>query len=361
VKIVQIVTQLHAGGAQRVALLLADGLRERGHGVETWFLYQLRSAFTGDAGISVILPSSPSRPQAAALPARLIARLRAGRFDAVLTHTHYSNIIGQLAATIAGIPARVAVQHNPVETYPSGARLLDRMFGTLGLYTDIVSVSHTIASSYATYPSAYRAKSIVIPNAVPTPPPTVDPALLRRYGIPSGVPLLLNVGRLHPQKDQRILIRALGEISEAHLVIVGEGELRSQLEQLAGELRVQSRLHLIGEIPWEDTMALMRQSDLFVFPSLYEGMPLVVIEAMTSGQVIIGSDIPSIREVLGDAGEFVMPSDPESLASAITSLLANPDRRRELSHRARDRARLFSLEKVSEAYLSVVTNRVDGK
>src|SRR5579862_2656763 len=125
-KIVQVITQMEGAGAQRVAYLLHQAFLERGHEAELWFLYRKRPAYEGKPGVRVFCNSKPSGLGYLSLVARLYKAIRAYRPGVIVAHTYYANILAHLAGAFAGVKCRVAVQHNPVETYPEAARQVDR-------------------------------------------------------------------------------------------------------------------------------------------------------------------------------------------------------------------------------------------
>jgi glycosyltransferase involved in cell wall biosynthesis len=353
-KIVQLVTQMEAGGAQRAAILLSEGLRERGHEVETWFLYLKRPAFHGAPGMRVLLERKPSLLDTCTIPARLVLALRAYAPDVLITHTHYANVIGQVAAQICRIPRRIAVQQNPVDAYPRFARAADYVFGALAIYSDVVAVSEAVADSAQKYPTSYRRKIKVVHNAVSSPSEVQIADVRAKYGLPSDARLLVNVGRLAYQKNQRTLIEALVKLPDAHLAILGEGELREVLESLAHSLRVEDRVHFLGELPWADAISITRTADIFVFPSHFEGLSLALVEAMSLGLPVVASDIPPNREALEDAGIFVPPTSADDLARAIGRVLADPELAQQMRTGSLRRAEAFSLRKMSDGYESLL-------
>ena len=350
-KIVQVVTQMEAGGAQRVAVLLAAALRERGHEAETWFLYQKRPAFSGVPGVRVLLDRRPSAAAGGVLVARLARALRASAPGAVITHTHYANVVGQVAARLAGVPTRIAVHQNPLTSYPRLARRADYLLGTGRTYSSVVAVSEAVARSAAAYPEAYRGRMRVVHNAVAAPAADAPPHGLRaRYGLPEGAPLLVNVGRLARQKNQAAIVEALPGLPGVHLAIVGEGELRGPLQELCRARGVDDRVHFLGELPWEEGIAVARGSDAFVFPSLFEGMSLALMEAMALGLPVVAGDVPAIREALQGAGLLVAPTDADGLAAAAGRVLRDPALRARLSAASRRRAEDFSLQRMADGY-----------
>ena len=170
------------------------------------------------------------------------------------------------------------------------------------------------------------------------------------WHLPKSAPLLLNVGRLAHQKNQALLLEALIHLPKAHLLLVGEGELQTSLHKRVAELQLDKRVHFLGELNAGDVQALLAICDVFVFPSWFEAMPMAVIEAMVSGIPIIASDIPALREVLGEAGIFVPPASAKELATAIQAVLDSATLANHLRQRLSERARVFSLQKMVDSY-----------
>jgi glycosyltransferase involved in cell wall biosynthesis len=156
-----------------------------------------------------------------------------------------------------------------------------------------------------------------------------------------------NVARLAKQKGQRTLVEAAPLVLERHpetrFVIVGDGELRGELEQLAHGLPFEFR----GQR--DDIPAQLAEMDVFAFPSLFEGLCLAVIEAQAAGVPVVATPVGGIPENVrdGETGLLVPPRDPVALAGAINELLDDPRRARELAERARPRVfERYSLERM---------------
>jgi len=152
------------------------------------------------------------------------------------------------------------------------------------------------------------------------------PVSRARLGVPEGVPLLLAMGRLHPNKGFDTLIEALAGIAEAHLVIAGEGPEREALTTLAARHGVGARTHLIG---WrDDQAALLAGADLFVCPSRHEPLGNVVLEAWSAARPVVAAAAQGPAELIedGTTGLLVPPEDPAALAASVSSLLAEPRR-----------------------------------
>jgi glycosyltransferase involved in cell wall biosynthesis len=355
-KIVQIVTQMEAGGAQRVAVLLAEALRQRGYDSEVWFLYLKRPSHSHLPGVKVLFEQPPHGLDYLTIARRLHREMRTTRPDVVITHTHYANVMGQVIAQICKVPQRIAVQHNLFYTYPKLAAWVDQLLGATSIYTANVAVSGEVVNSAAQYPQAYRQKLTRIYNGIPLQvnANATDPhqahAIRQRWGLPLDAPLLLNVGRMARQKNQGKLLEALAEIESAHLVILGDGELRQHLQLQVKDLNLTERVHFLGELPADDVAGLLAAADLFVFPSLFEAMPMAVIEAMNAGLPVVASDIPPLREALGNAGHFAPAADAQALAAEITHVLRSPELAQQLRQKAKQRSDSFSLETMASAY-----------
>ena len=355
-KIVQIMTVMEAGGMQRVAYLLSEALKERGHETGLWFLYKKRPAYDHVPEAKSFLGHKPGASDVIPLLLNLRREMSATKPDVVISHTYYANVLGQLAAMMSGVASRIAVHHNPAESFPAVARLVDKVCGTLPVYGTNVAVSDAVVTSMDDYPKMYRGKLRRIYNGIPFPSKKVQSAATRiRFGLPADRPLLLNVGRLADQKNQIALFPLLAELPEAHLALVGDGELRFELQEKAKSLGIADRTHFLGEIPNEQVHEVMASADLFLFPSNYEAMPIVLLEAMSLGLPIVASDIPGNREVLGSAGVIADFGSPECV-SGVRAILADAQSSANLGSKARARASDFQLETMVSGYERLFAN-----
>lgn len=166
-----------------------------------------------------------------------------------------------------------------------------------------------------------------------------------------------SVGRLVDQKNYRRLIQAipsvLEEVPKAHLILIGDGENRSTLEEEATAQGVEQRVTFAGELPRDDVYAALHQFDLFVMPSLWEGFCNAVVEAMAAGLPVVCSDISTLREVVGDAALYANPSDPSDIGRAIIELLKSDlAAQKKWGERARRRAtERYTIERTAEKYV----------
>jgi glycosyltransferase involved in cell wall biosynthesis len=203
----------------------------------------------------------------------------------------------------------------------------------------------------------------VVPNGIdtdlfrPRPPSEVRAEL----GLPEG-PLFVCVGRLSRDKGYQHAVRALalldGKTSNARLVIVGDGEERPRLEQLAQDLNLDGRVTFAGSQPPELVPLYLAAADAFLFPTERdEAAPLVLPQAMASALPVVASRIGGITEVLGDSrryGILIRPGDTEALADAMRELLREDVFRRQLGEAARERVLAeYTLERMVERTLDV--------
>lgn len=170
------------------------------------------------------------------------------------------------------------------------------------------------------------------------------PSSRTQFGIPEHVPVIVFVGGMdnaHDFKGVRELLEALVQIPDAHLLLVGEGELRKKYEARAVELGVMTRCHFVGKLADDGLVSAYRTADAFAFPSTSaaEAFGLVAVEAQACGVPVVASDLPGVRTVIedGKTGLLVKPGDVASLRTALVALLADPSRRAEMGIAARVR------------------------
>ncbi|ELZ36066.1 glycosyl transferase family protein [Halorubrum saccharovorum DSM 1137] len=167
-------------------------------------------------------------------------------------------------------------------------------------------------------------------------------------------PVILGVGSLTPQKDFPTLVRAFNRLrsqQDARLVILGEGDRREELESLIQRYGIGDSVDLPGFV--DNPFKYMKQADVFVLSSRWEGFGNVIVEAMACGTPIVSTNCPSgPAEILqnGKYGQLVRTGDPEALAAAVQATLAEPPAPDPLIERAKE----FSVERVADKYLATL-------
>jgi glycosyltransferase involved in cell wall biosynthesis len=157
--------------------------------------------------------------------------------------------------------------------------------------------------------------------------------------------IVLTVARLDAQKGHRYLLEAAAQLPGVSFVMAGAGPEEESLQRQAAEFGVADRVSFLGHR--DDVPVLLAGCDLFVLPSLFEGLPLAILEAMAAGKPVISSAVGGAPEVIveGETGLLVPPADAATLAAGIRSLAADPNRRRRMGAAGRARVReMFSAE-----------------
>jgi glycosyltransferase involved in cell wall biosynthesis len=272
-----------------------------------------------------------------------LARIMSERKIHILrTHQYHANFYGRLAARRVNVPCVVASVHN---IYTRDRKLHRRLFNRyLARYTDkIVAVSEPVRADILKYDRVAPEKITVITNGVDvTRFADVDGAPVRdELGLPEDAFVVGTVGRLTEQKDQKTLLEAasrLKNIDDVRVIIIGDGPLMEELRSLSVRLGISDRTVFTGMR--RDIPALLAAMNVFVLPSLWEGMPNALIEALAAGKPLIATDIPPFRAIIDstDVAMLFPERDARSLAGAIERLQADPGLCEHLGMAARERA-----------------------
>jgi glycosyltransferase involved in cell wall biosynthesis len=357
-RIVGVTSFMNAAGAQEALLRIARQLRQRGHHMSVWFLYEEVPVFRGELHTHTFL----EKPRLSALDYlkvffALRDRIRREKPDVVVGFLPLGQIFGAMAAASAGVGARIASQRAPGSTYGRAMRWLDWLCGTTGLYRRIVCVSEAVHASFSRYPESYRRRLCVVHNGIEWPRelPQRD-AARRALGLPDDRIAFLAVGRMKTQKNYRFLLERLAETPGIVLLIAGDGELRETLERAAADLRVRDRVRFLGNVDRAGVWELLAACDVFIQTSVYEGQSNAILEAMHAGMPIIASDIPMQRETLcdetGTAAAILAPLDnPQAWQDGMARLRDRPDLRARLGADAKSLVeRRFALTRMIDGF-----------
>lgn len=332
---------------------IANGLVDRGVDVEVcaFFSVEVQS-------FDVPVHSIEADSQFALAPyRRLYAYLTERSPDVLHVHPNATGAIARVVGTLLGVPVVVTSEHSTHERFSPVKNLVNG--GTNWLNDAVVANSEATARSFGRWERALLdaagAETTVIHNGVDV-ERIQDNRARPPVNLPEG-PIVGTVGRLAPVKNQERLLRAAAPLVEpgsAALVIVGNGPEREALEATADRLGMSDGVHFLGRCTRDEVYATLRAMDVFAFPSLAEGFGVAVLEAMAAGVPPVVSDIPAMREVVGDAGRYVDPTDVEALRRALRTLLADPDERREVGRRSRERALSeFPLSRTVDEHLAL--------
>jgi glycosyltransferase involved in cell wall biosynthesis len=383
--ILQIISNLDIGGAQEVVRTLVEYLSEAGCApvVCTFKDGPLRYDIER-LGIPVeILPGR--RYSVMALPLYLwdMVRLRkqlagiARKYRIEIIQTHLTRSLDFLILTLrweTSVRKIYWTIHNYSYTLQKHhlrknkwllrpKRLAHRLLYRLGSYwvDGFIAVSDDVETAILADIRPVKSKITVIANGVDVRRygRQVDRAAIRRQlGLPDDARLLIMVGMFKKQKGHRYLIEAAPAILERfpdlHIILLGEGLLRKEVE---GQVRIaglDEQIHFLGSR--SDVPDLLAASDYFVLPSLWEGLPMALIEAMASGLPIVATDVSGTNQVMvhEETGLLVPPADSQQLSQALIRLISNPDQAKSMGAAARRRIIMdYSAQKQAQEHLDL--------
>ncbi len=385
IKVIHIITRLDRGGSAQNTLLTCHELSKRyeiilAHGLS------LESKMTGwekqsvdrrvkeaeGRGVKVIpIPSlvrrvSPVHDLRAFFS---LWRLMIKEKPAIVhTHTYKAGILGCWAAKIAGVPIIVHTPHGHV-FYGHFGPFATRLFIIIERFTAfimdrIVALSEGERNDYIAFSVSNPDKMVTIHSGV-----DIDLYMKARISIeekkramglsPKGV-VVGTVGWLLPIKGPIHLLKAMGCLWRSHpeiqLVFVGKGELEDELREETFRMGVSDRVIFLG---WRDDIhEIMQVLDIFVLPSLNEGMGRVLVEAMAAGKPIVASSVGGIPDLVKDGqnGFLVKPGDVNALYVSIRNLLVDKKMRGEMGSKGRNMAQNYSVEKMVESIDALYTS-----
>lgn len=377
--IVLLGTQMAVGGAQKLLLEQALWFQTHGHKVTVLFFYDRDDlcekwtktypfeitnleAFDKKAG------GLRSLPKLIGGLLRLWQILKRGKYDAIITFTHDSNVLGLPLAKLAGIPARVGTHLGEIRGMAKWRDALHTFLVNSGV------IQTLIASSARTRNNAIEVgvkpeKITTIYNAImPFDVAHIDRESARaKIGLKKDEVFFLAVGRLVYEKGHEFLIDAMSIVAKEnpHAVagICGAGPLYAQLHKQIEELGLQNKVKLLGQ--WDSIPEILAAADVFVLPSRWEGLPMALLEGMMAGLPVIATRVEGVDEVVqpDEHGLLVPLESPAELAQAILQLLRSPADRLRMGAAARERVlSSYTTDRMCAAYLQVIEKSLgEGK
>ena len=359
-RVLNLVTQLEGAGAQTIALSLHRQFVLRGVTSKMLFLYEKDGRAFPQRDYEILLPS---KPYGFADIFKILWKLKSAwrTFEPthVIAHTHYAFIIAGILGRM-GLRGRVvAVHHNVFGSYPQSVAVLDCILGFVAAYDEVVAVSQTTSKTLTHYPLTLQSRVVAIPNAQCMVTSKLSRNAARtKFNIPSDAFVIGTVGRLTEQKNQTFLIDVLSRLPDAQLVVLGEGNLRGEIQTHIDRLNLGSRVRLLGSVVHEEVPHFLRALDVFALPSLHEGSSVAMLEAMAAGLTVVGSDVPTIANELkfsdGRMVGVVLPLEPAAWLQSFQQLSQNVNFRRKLGAKAKLHARSYSIESMAQKYLNLL-------
>ncbi|QYY32323.1 glycosyltransferase [Cupriavidus pinatubonensis] len=330
-RILLLCTGLKMGGAeQQIAALARQFLRD-GHAVAVVSLTAEQEVSLPEGATVLHLGMRKTLPSFARSLWRLNRFVRQWRPDVIHAHMVHANLAARVLAAVTDAPQVLCSAHSAREggrVRMLAYRLTDR-WAALTTHVSEAGRQAMIAAG-AVAPERIR----VVPNGIDTalfrPDPARRQSTRAALGVDADTRVIINVGRLVPEKAQHVLIEAFARLvrqadsatpsGAMRLFIVGAGPVRSTLEATIDRLGVQSVVTLLGMR--NDVPALLNAADVFALSSDIEGMPLVIGEALASGCAVVATDAAGVAELLGDAGKIVPCGSVEALADALDRAMA---------------------------------------
>lgn len=349
-------TQMERAGAQKAMLSLASGLRAHGHDIWVATMYDKAScipALSKETDIHIINLEMRSPKKWAVSDIyrffrgiiRLIRILKYNKIDVLQSFTRYSNWIGPIAGKISGVSVRVSSQRNSNRADSPLQLKIDAMVANSNLVQAMTCVSESTRKFCIEKQGMKDDKLYTIYNGLASEPKlsSVDKnnakeRIYKEFGFAPENVIISMIARLYPQKGHAVLIPIIPDLLKtfpcARFLIIGSGPLRTQIERHIHEMNVSDKVILTGTR--SDVEHLLDASTLLILPSLWEGMPNILLEAMAAGTPVIASDIDGCSEIIsnGITGLLVPPGDKTALKTAITHFLINPELAKQIAQNA---------------------------
>jgi glycosyltransferase involved in cell wall biosynthesis len=359
VRVLQIVPKLITGGGQRVAMDLVKHLDCEQFEVEVVSLYpfsnEVFESYAKDSGIIVhYLTKRPGLDPTIFLEINKIFQ----KFCPQVVHNHLYSLYAMLPSSyINRIPVRIQTIHTVANEESKGLyRLVSTMaFHNLGVLP--VSISQSVQTSV--HQVYGKISSPVIYNGIDTQLYAYSEhqrhKWREKYGIPENAFVFVNVASFSSVKNQQLLVRAFGEalkfFPSSFLVLVGDGETHQEISGLVKELDILNKVFLTGKTL--DVAQILSASDCFVLSSLWEGLPISVLEAMAEGKPIISTNVGAIPELITNRenGLLVPVGDGSRFAAAMIEMCKNPLSAAEMGKRGRQTIeQRFDVRNMAEQY-----------
>lgn len=360
-KVIILCSNYEPGGAQRVSFRLEAALKKRGFDATSWFLHRKNENFSKELPHILFNKKISNIRNIVQVILQLIHLIKRIKPDVIISFLPYANTLGLIIAFLLGVKIRVASHRSESSQELSFfMRTIDFLCAYFGVYTSIAAVSESTKQSFIHYTKKCFNKIIVVNNGLDFSYSINSKENCRNYFKLNVSDFIIGtVGRLVLPKNQLLLIELLPYIEDVHLVIVGKGEMKHQLLDKAEKLRVMDRFTLIDEVKTEDMYSFLKAIDVYVMPSIYEGLSNALLEALHAGLPIVSSDVPSQREVLRRtsdglmAGVLIGLDKSNDWAKEILRLKVDRNYRESLRENALIRAQDFTVDKMARGYIAL--------
>jgi len=369
INVIHLVEELTIGGLEKTLTAVALSLNKRKYNVSVWCLRE--GGFFADKlvkeGIDVkVLHISTSRNPLSIY--KLYRLLKIHKFDIIHTHAYSAGTIGRISAFLAGIPVIISHNHSVYDYYNKRYHFVEWL---LSLITDRVICISEVVNRFANETQRINAKKLItIHNGIDDVCSVTEKRssdLKKELGLPINHSIIGTIAHLEEHKGLKYLLESasllLASRRDISFLLVGEGVLERTLKKLCVDLKIEKNVIFAGER--SDIPEILFSIDIFVLPSLREGLPLTILEAMACGKPVIATNVGGIPEIVidGVSGILVSPKDPEALYRAMDELLNDRTKLTKMGHHGeRVCEESFSsnamIEKIENLYDSLLSEKV---
>jgi len=361
-RILQIINNLGSGGAEKLISEFVPVMRDRGVHVEVLLLQRNGSLYIDHlerAGIKVTVLSESSLYSLKHIWS-IRNYIRKGKFDVVHVHIFPSLYFAGLASLLGIGKSKLVFTEHSTHNNRRGKllyQLIDKFI--YSRYQVVIGITNEVTEKVKEHLNLKNIQYTTIGNGIDLSafckPNTLAPSQLycnySKYDR-----IITMVGRFTEAKDQATLIRAIVKLPEyAHLLLLGEGPLRGEMEELVNSLDLGNRVHFLGFR--SDIPDVLRISDIGVLSSNWEGMPLSAIEIMAAGIPFVGSRVPGIKDLVelkdDGAGILFECGNSDELAEKLNLLLSDNEHYYSVASACKARSKEYSVESMVEGYLEV--------
>jgi glycosyltransferase involved in cell wall biosynthesis len=355
VRILQVITSLRTGGAEKLVVDLTIRLRQKGHHVDVALFDGLETPFKqrlAESGCQIFCLGHSMTSPLCLLP---LVRLM-GKYDVVHTHNTYPQLYAAVGRLFVN-SALVTTEHSTFNRR-RGHWLLRMVDKWMYSKYDAVACISDKAREYLTQEIGNHKNMMTVCNGVDVASFFYAKPLnnlnsgLQRFAI-------VMVARFEPPKDQDTLIRAMALLppDDYELWLVGDSFRKGELQRLAKELKVDDRTRFLGVRT--DVANILHTADVVVMSSRYEGLSLSSIEGMSVGKPFVASDVDGLHEITAGAGVLFKEGDEKELANILLKLKGDQGYYQSVAQACLERARQYDIAKTVEAYDAIYHSIVE--
>jgi glycosyltransferase involved in cell wall biosynthesis len=368
INVIHLVEELTIGGLEKILTTIVLNLDKEKYNVSVWCLRE--GGFFANKlvkeGIDVkILHISTSRNPLSIY--KLYKLLKIHKFDIIHTHAYSAGTIGRISAFLAGIPVIISHNHSVYDYYNMYYHFVEWLLSHI---TDRIICVSDIVQRFTNETQRINAKKLItIHNGIDSVCSVTGKEvsdIRKELGIPHNHTVISTIAHMEEHKGLDCLLESasllLKSRSDISFLLVGEGTLKEEFKKLSVSLKIDKNVIFTGER--SDVSEILLLTDIFVLPSLREGLPLVILEAMDCGKPIIATNVGGIPEVVDDGvtGILVPTGDFKALYNAMIELLNNTEKMKEMGNKGR---RIFSeyfhseimVDKIEALYSSLIEGK----